>query len=160
MNRTLQAKGQGLKQFSALICVFLLSVLIISCGNGEDETISKAAFIKQGNAVCKEALKEREAAAGRAFNEQGGGKTLTKADIEKVFIEVVLPNVAQMTDELAQLDEPDSGAEAAAAFVGSLEEGIDSTEDELAKYLEGSVDPFGKARKQAEAYGLQECTSI
>ena len=162
MNSNFQAqKGGELKLWSALICVALLGALVSGCGSSDgEETIAKAEFVEEANAICKKGQKEREAAAGLALSDLGGGKSIDEADTEEVYVDVIVPYLVRMTDELGELDQPDSGAETASAVVESFEEGIEVIEDDPAKVLKGAVDPFKEAREQAQAYGLKACIYV
>ena len=149
-----------MKVWSALLGVLALSALAIGCGGGE-ETVTKAEFVDQANAICKQALKDRSAAERDFFEGMvDSGKTPDQETIEKRYMTLVLPHLDRMVDELEGIDEPSSDAAPAAAIVASFKAGITTFEDELDEVFKENVHPFQKANNQSRVYGLEDCAQF
>lgn len=152
-----------MKPATALIAVFCIAVaaMVGGCGGSDDDTIAKAEYVKQGNAICAKAVADRNVAVQAAVKkeEAGPGKP-DEAFSEELVIDVALPPLTQMTDELAALSDPDPGADEAAAIVGSFETGIEEVEDDPARVVKGTVDPFKDAKEQAAKFGLKACSNV
>lgn len=152
-------EGRGVKFSSALICVSLLGALAIGCGGEGGETVAKQQFVNQANAICEKSLQQRTTAFREAVKEKGSAG-LNQASIETFYVEVILPSLARMVDELDELDEPDSGASNARAFVAALEGAIEKAEADPKKVIDGNFDPFLEAEKKATAFELEECSAF
>lgn len=148
-----------MKLWSVLIGVLVLSVLAVGCGGGSggDETIAKAEFVDQASTICERAERQRNAAVTKALADSEDGKQVST---EQLYRDVVIPILARMGDELAELDEPNADAETATAFVTSFQEGVETMETEFDAAFEGKIDPLDEAGKKAEAYGLEACTEF
>ncbi len=156
-----RGKGKKLKLKTAVIgMVCVLAVVAFGCGGGGgDETIAKAEYLEQGNAICEKARDKRNAEVEAASKKQkaSGGK-LDSAFAEELVIEV-LPSLTQAIDEIAELGAPDPGAKEAEAMVASYRTGIEEVEADPASALGGPADPFGEAREEADALGLKACSN-
>lgn len=139
----------------ALICALLLGALVIGCGGGGDETITKAAFVAQGNAICKKAMRERIAAERDFFEGQvENGSSPSQAVTEKRYVALVAPHLERVVVEFEGLD--DSGADPS-VFIASFRDGIKTVENETAEVFEGAVVPFQEASEHAKELGLNAC---
>lgn len=147
-------RSRGLR---GLIVGGLLGMLVLAgCGGGDDETtaLTKAQFISQGDEICQKANLRKSEELGVALKELGKpGKKFTAATQEELLLDVALPPLAQMTEELAALDAPDEPQ--AAAVI----EAYESTVAELeADPMSGTVgNPFEPADEKAAAYGFKKC---
>jgi hypothetical protein len=148
-----------LKLWSVLIGALVVGSLAVGCGSGGDETIAKQEYVDQATAICEKGLERRDAAVGKILAERTDGG-LDSATAEKLYVDVAIPRLAVMADELEELDEPASGADLAANFVSALQGGIEEVETNPKKIFQGSFDPFLEAEKKATAFGLEECTDL
>jgi hypothetical protein len=158
-------------KYLALLAIFLIAVLGIGCGSsgdssdggGDNGSLTKAEFIKQGDKLCVKADKKK-AAQIEAFTEaEGSGpeNVLTAGDEEKFMLVAVLPPIQVETEELEALGVPDEPE--AQAIIKGLEKAIAQSEDEAREGApppakpEEAVDPFAKVSQQAKAYGFKSC---
>lgn len=125
-----------------------IAIVATGCG-GDTKPLSKSAFLKQGNQICVERTKEREAAVTEFAKEN------PEAGPEEMVDEAALPPVKDMTDELNGLGVPKGDEKQVEAVITGLEEGIEEVEEDPKEAL-GSY-PFEKANEAAAAYGLTEC---
>src|SRR4051812_38786011 len=99
----------GRRSLAILVAAVALAIVIAGCGGGSsDEGLTKAEFIKKGNAICEEVNKEF-AAEYRAFLDSIGvkpGKYANDAQAHEVAEEVYLPSVERRIEELRGLNPP------------------------------------------------------
>lgn len=133
----------------ASIAALGIAVVAVGCGGGDAEPLSKAAFLKQGNQICLERTKEREASVTEFAKEN------PDASPEEMVNDAALPPTEDMIDELDGLGVPKGDEKQVEAIITGLEEGVEKVETNPKEAL-GS-DAFEAANEAAEAYGLTEC---
>jgi hypothetical protein len=107
------------------IAAAFAAALLTGCGSssGSSEPISKTAFLKQGNAICKQASKQREEDLKAATEDSdGSGGSEEMADL----VDVALESVEEMADELSDLNPPAAQKKEAEALVKELEKEIEA----------------------------------
>jgi hypothetical protein len=150
--------------FAAFAAFAAIAMIAAGCGGGGDSTsdsssLTKAEFLKQGNAICAKGNKEiqegfEEFAKENGFSEK---KQPTKAQLTEVVETVVLPKVRGQVEGIKALGAP-SGEEAQVeAITDAAEEALEKGEEEPAAMASEKADPFAKANKKASAYGLVKC---
>jgi len=139
-------------------CVLAIALLAAGttagCGGDDEEPLSKAEYIKQGDAICKKASAELEKEAKEQFpgNEEPSGEELTG------FAEDVLkPNLEGQLNDLRDLTPPEDDADTVNAIYEKVETGLAKLEDDP-KVLLSSDDPFEPANDAAADYGFKECS--
>ena len=138
------------KLLIASIAAAVVAVLVVGCGGGEADPLSKSAFIKQGNQICIQGTKEREAAVTEVAKEN------PEAGAEEVVNDAALPPTKDMVGELDGLGVPKGDEKQIEAIITGLEQGIARVEANPKEAL-GS-EAFEAANKAATSYGLTECT--
>jgi hypothetical protein len=141
----------------------ILFLLAVGCGGeGDSETaadtepLSKPQFVKQANAVCERELKEKDEAVQKALSKAGEtGQDSSRADLERIVSEVVLPGFEQTTKELRDLTPPVKEQEAVDDILQQFENALKETEEDPTKLL--AANPFLAASEAAAAYGLTAC---
>jgi len=145
------------------VCVGGLAVLFalvaIGCGGGGGTTevaLTKAQFIKRGDAVCREAQKPRTRAINAWFEEnptaRKGEEPSTK-ELGELYLAVQLPVVKEASDELAALDPPAGDIEAE-KFVDLFSAAVRTIEEEPTRVFKKG---YRSADKVALAYGFEDC---
>ncbi len=148
------------------------------CGDDDDETTSTttdsgttgatgatgesgaavlpADFIKEADAICAEGDEAIDAEAKKTF---GGGGEPSNEEQEAFVTDVVVPNIQDQLDQLAELDPPEEGAEEFEALISDANAALDEVESDPAGLFEsgGGEDPFADVNKQAKALGLTDC---
>jgi hypothetical protein len=146
-----------------LAAVTTIALLVAGCGSSDDsttdaadngETLTKAEFVKQANAICAGGNKEIENGFEELAEEEGiSEKKPPSEEFQEEAIEsVVIPGVQSQLDEIRALGFPDDEAE---AIVESAEEDLEEAEEDP-KTL-GETDGFKETNKEARAYGLTVC---
>lgn len=151
-----------MKRSGIVIAALLLVIAVGGCGGGDEggeETIARADYVEQAEAICSKALKEREAAVDKAFkdNEAGGTKAEEGTQLIGTVIEAAIPSLAAKTAELRQLGVPDSGAEQAEAMVEAFENAVAELEDDPLLYTKGKGEPFEPATELAAELKIDAC---
>jgi hypothetical protein len=156
-------------------CIAALSVLAVAvlstlsgCGSGGDPatasgagssagtaSITKAVFIKRGNAICRRALEEQEATVAAAERKLGHGQPVSSKQRERLLIELAPRFFERKTDELASLPVPAGDEALVRAIVVGYERGVREIEARPVTVVRGT--PFLAGRKAAGRYGLSEC---
>ncbi len=136
--------------------VFAMAAFVAGCGGGDDESLTKAEFIKQGDAICQEAENKKNAGLEKAFKDkanQGAGKEVQ----ERLVTDVALPPIATMTEELADLGAPDDQA---TAIVEGFEKAVEEIEADPQAALTSERGAFAEPDKLAAEYGFKVCSRI
>ncbi|MBA3864939.1 MAG: hypothetical protein H0X42_01105 [Solirubrobacterales bacterium] len=133
-----------------------------STGGGEESSsssLTKAEFIKAGDAIC---LESNEALEGEAneFAEENGidiGKPTTEQQ-EEVVSEVVAPAIREQAEGISELGAPSGEEEEVEAIVDAVENGAEEAEEEPSSLVEAEGGgPFAEANELANAYGFKVC---
>jgi hypothetical protein len=151
------------KLLTAAVAAAVLAALVAGCGGGDETTdetatLTKAEFLKQGNAICAEGNKEIEEGF-EEFEEENGlqNKQPTKAQLKEAIETIVLPAVSGQVEGIEQLGAP-SGEEAKVeAITEAAGEAVEKGEEDPASLTSEKADPFARANKLANEYGLVKC---
>jgi len=146
-------------EFVVLGALATLAMLIAGCGGGGGDTtmtLTKAAFIKQGDAICKKG----NVASGPEIEKftKENGFTLEKASedqAEEVVTEVLVPNLQRQTEELDALGAPEGDEGEIDALIASLNEATSELEKDPSKYFEANA--LAKPIRLENAYGFKIC---
>ncbi|HEU5253943.1 MAG TPA: hypothetical protein VFU16_11530 [Solirubrobacterales bacterium] len=144
-----------------LAAVAVLVALVAGCGGGDettDETVTltKAEFIKQGDAICEEGNDQSEKEA-EEFAEENGF-TLEKASdeqLEEAVGEVLVPSLNQQAEEIDALGAPEGDEEQIEELVSSLETAADEIEGDPGLVFEEEV--LVEPEELAQDYGFKVC---
>lgn len=143
--------------------VVAIAAVAAGCGSSSDSTettaaLSKAEFIKQGDAICEKGSKQIETEA-EEFAEDNNIDTSkpTNKQQEEVIVTVVAPSLQTQADELSELGAPEGEEGKTAAIIDALEAGAEEVEDDPGTLLESGTNPLGKASELATKYGFKAC---
>jgi hypothetical protein len=138
----------------------VLALGAIGCGSGgggaTEAALTKAQFIKRGDAICKREQEQKEEALAR-WRQGNKGKTLadfTLRELEGVYSTLILPHVKDASDRLAEL-KPPAGDEEAEKMVQSLNNAVDAVGKNPQLAIKGA--PYAQADGLAQAYGFKAC---
>ena len=153
------------KRFTALFAALaVLAMIVAGCGGDSDSTestssLTKAEFVKQGNAICAKGEKEIEEGFEEFAKENNlpENKQPSKAQLTEAVEEVVLPTVDEQVESIRDLGLPSEGGEEADEVLKAAEEAIEKGEEDPASLASEKADPFAKANKLARDYGLTKC---
>jgi hypothetical protein len=131
-----------------------LAILAVGCGGGGDEALSKAEFLKQGNAICKKAEEERGKVIA-AVAQNANPKANVAATQEKV-IRKAIPTYEEAARQIAELGVPAGDEAKVESLVSAMEEAAERAIADPATAVATAI-PFKKANELAKDYGLQGC---
>jgi hypothetical protein len=137
---------------------FLVAVLAVAgCGGGDEtSSLTKAEFVKQGNAVCKEKKSEREDLF-QTFTKEVGSGDVTKADQEALVAEVLQPPYEATIEGLKDLGAPEGDEQQIEAITEAMEKALEKAEANPLVSLRTNIQ-FAEANALAVKYGLTDCT--
>jgi hypothetical protein len=139
----------------------MASVLLIGgCGGGtsagEDpgaSTLTKAQFLKLGNAICAKGNEEINAVYGKH-----AGKLPGETKMNRVAQEIVPPVRRKVVGRLRALDPPPREEKRVEAILAAMEEGIERGEENAASLrAAGPAYAFWRAYNMEIDYGLVKC---
>lgn len=154
------------KRFVALlVALTALALIVAGCGSGgsgsssteSTSSLTKAEFVKQGNAICAKGSKEINEGFEEFVKERGLSKTKkpSKAVREEAVETVLIPKIREQVESMRALGPPDEEAE---AVLDAAEEALEKGEEDPILFLEEeSAGPFAKVNKLSREYGLTKC---
>ena len=146
-----------------LVSVMAIAIVAAGCGSSSSDStettaaLSKAEFIKQGDAICTKGNQAIETEANE-FAEENNVDTEkpTDAQQEEVITEVVAPAVRKQGEEISELGAPSGDEAEVEAIVAAVEGGADELEEDPKLLIEGK-NPLAKGSKLADSYGFKVC---
>lgn len=147
--------------FPALVLA-ALALFAAGCGGSDEESLSKAEFIKQGDTVCKKIIAS-SFKDGLAYARKNQAK-LSRLDPEvargQVLTAGAVPAVQQGLEELEALGKPEKGGEEVDAFLSETKKALAKMEKEPESSEANSGNAFNPVNRAARAYGFKYCSSL
>jgi len=145
-----------MKRYGCAIAVALLAASVgAGCGGDDDaEPLTKAEYIKQGDAICKKANADFDKQLEEKFPDNV--KKPSEEQLTTLTEDVLKPNIEGQLNDLRDLTPPESDEETLNATYDKLETALAKVEDDPKLLLSGE-DPFATANKEAQDYGFKEC---
>ena len=156
-------------QIKGLACAAILTagLLLAACGGDDNGTtaISKAEFVNKATAICitgnghigrvvEAVLKAQAAEASRKGKAH---PSPTNAEIAKLGKETVIPTKQRELDQIRALGAPSGQEDKIKALLDEQQSELDKGKDDPSLLTSEKADPFKKANKLANDYGLKEC---
>lgn len=166
--RKLSARLGGNLAFAVVLIVVLVAAIAVAgCGGSSDASgaggdstapvLTKAAFIKQGDAICQKGGEEVEAAV-RVFTRAHGVSQKsepTKDETEELAEQVVIPGIKSQVRKLGGLNPPPDEAGRVEKMLGGLEAAIKAGEEDPMALMRGEV--LSKPDEKVKAFGFKVC---
>ena len=144
----------GKALIGGLLAVALGLVLFLAaCGGGEEETLTKADYVRKGNTVCgkwQQARGERFGALNAKF------KPPYSPQEKKEAVLFLLGPYQIAIDGLNELPPPSGEDQKVEKIIGAMEEGMARLRANPTVAVR-SIETFKKGNELAESYGLKEC---
>ena len=147
--------------FALIAATMAIALVAAGCGDSDDDTttasITKAEFLKQGNAICKAGNDEIDSEFEKFAEENNlsEDEEPTQAQFEEAAEDFLLPSVSRQVEEVRALGVPEGEEDAVNAFLDSAEAEVEAIEADPS-LLEG--DAFEDVNKEADAIGLSACS--
>jgi len=137
--------------------VVAIAIVAAGCGSGDD-SLSKAEYIKQGDALCKKGSGEieKEVETYAQENDISLKKEPSEEQLAAISEDVIIPAVQSQLDGLKDLGTPSEDEAKADEVLDALEEGIEKGEEDPGAFVEGEG-TLGKANELAKEFGFKEC---
>jgi hypothetical protein len=151
-----------LGRFAGFVGALVVVSIAVGCGSSGSAPLTKAEFLKRGDAICREGKEEKDNAV-LAYEEKNHLDTplkVSKAAEEGLVTDVALPPIRTMVEELGGLGVPPGDEHDVDAIVASYEKGLEEIEKNPGEALLSFPDPFAKAKKLAVDYGLKSCAEL
>ena len=123
-------------------------------GDGDGDSITKSQLLAKGNAICRQANDEVEAALRRFEGRP------SQAQIEAFVSETVIPSIQRQVDRIEALGAPEGDEDELEGIVADTQEILDraKADPEVIVGAERSDgDPFADVNRRLTRYGLTEC---
>jgi hypothetical protein len=155
-----------------LASVVAIALVVAGCGSSSDTTgstessessessLTKAEFVKKGNAICAAGNKEIEEAFEGFVKEEGIEEKSppSEAQSKKAAETILIPTISQELEGIRNLGTPEGDEGEVDEILTAAEEGLETgEEDPVALIEEEGDDPFEKADELANEYGLTVC---
>jgi hypothetical protein len=145
---------------SAIAVLVALAALVAGCGGGDETTdsatLTKTQFIKQGDAICKEANAENETEAEEFAEENGFTlEEATDEQLEETVSVVLVPSLNQQVEDLKALGAPEGDEEKVEAILVAVEDAADDIEEDPGSVFKEKT--LEEPNRLADAYGLKVC---
>lgn len=143
-----------------LVPCLIGGALLVGCGGGDDSSsteaaLSKSAYIKQANAICKKAADEINTAGSQQF----GNRKPTEAEISKFVNDTAVPAFDDELSQLRDLPPPSGDEDTVNAIYDAAQDGADALKEDPSILLTDNPAAFQEANKLAKDYGLNVCAS-
>jgi len=153
---------------AVLFGVLAIAVIAAGCGSSSSSSepstssLTKAEFIKQGDAICAKAEKENEAEFEEFAKENGlsENKEPSKAVQEELATSILLPSVSGQLEDIRALGAPSGEEEQVDEIIETVEGEVEEAEEEPTVLFEAEEEgksPFAAGNKMAREYGFTVC---
>ena len=149
------------RAISAIAAVLAIGSVAMGCGSSSDSSaapLTKAAFIKQGDAICEKVPTRYQARLKTLPKEQKSKSPQAKKEEEN--LKAAVPPLRTATTELEGLSAPTGDEQQAEAIIVALEEGADGIEAKPQSELSGPKSPMAKFQKLTKEYGFKVCSGL
>lgn len=154
------------KKTHPLIAPLLLVALVAfaGCGGGDDgsddSAPTKAAFIKEADAICAKADKAKIAGMRGFLRENDSVDQMSRGELAAVVVDVGIPPIEEEVEELRELTAPAGDEETFGAMLDRIEEGIEKAKAHPVDLTAEQTNPFKQANIEGKAYGFVICSEF
>jgi hypothetical protein len=152
--------------FALLACLVPFALITAGCGSSDNTestattaALTKAQFLKQGNAICAEGNKEINKKFKAFFTKENLNEheEPSKAQKEEAAETILIPAIKKDVEGIKALGAPEGEEEQVEEILDAAEEAIEELESEPAEAIEESNHAFVKVNKLSREYGLTVC---
>jgi hypothetical protein len=143
-----------------IIGVIALAAFAAGCGGSDESSLTRAEFVKQGDAICFRAEEQKGKDIQAAINSKYKQSINKESVQEEMIVDVALPPIVEMTEELKELGTPEGAEEQYDELISFLEEEAKEIEEEPAIALDPAKATFPKSDRTAREMGMKECSQI
>jgi hypothetical protein len=148
--------------YGGLMFVAILSVglVLAACGSSSNNSTSttaaltKAEFLKQGNAICAKGNKATNKLGNQIFPSKNAKPTQAQ---KTQFENALITNIQGQINGVKALGAPAGDSAKVDAIVNSAQAALDKIKKDPSILFTSKTDPFAAANKLTTAYGLTAC---
>jgi hypothetical protein len=147
----------------ALLSILAAGLLAAGCGSSKTTTttattaaLTKAEFLKKGNAICKKGNQQIGNVAQQTFSRK---KKPSRAQQIKFTTQTVIPSVQSQINQIRALGAPSGDQAKVNAIVTGAQSALDKAKKNPALLTSNGPGPFKKTNQLATSYGLTVCGS-
>ncbi len=141
----------------AMVVALLATGAAAGCGGDESEPLSKAEYIKQGDAICKKSGDKIDMEAEEEFADLGADEEPSEEQLTTFVEDIAKPNLETQLSDLRDLGVPEGDEEELDDIYEGVETALAKVENDPGIILEEGNDPFEEPNDAARAYGFKEC---
>lgn len=146
-----------MRKHCAILIALLATGAAAGCGGDEEEPLSKAEYIKQGDVICKKANETIEKEAEETFADLGPREMPSEEQLTAFVEDVAVPNVESQISDLRALAAPEGDEDELDKIYEDVDTALAEVEEDPATIVEGDNDPFQEPNEAARGYGFKEC---
>jgi hypothetical protein len=145
----------------AVAAILTVGLVLVACGSSSDNSttsttaaLSKAAFLKQGNAICKKGNQQINQAGKAIFSAK---QKPTSAQRNK-FATAAVTSIQSQINQIRALGAPSGDQAKVTAMMATSQANLNKVKQNPA-LITSNQQPFAPAAKLLHAYGLTVCAS-
>jgi hypothetical protein len=145
------------KSACALAALLLATGFAAGCGDDDEEALSKAEYIKQGDEICRESGDRIDQEAEKAFADLGENERPTEEQIAPFVKDTLVPEVEKQIEGLRDLAPPEEDEDKLNDIYDGVDEAASKVEEDPGLLLQEGADPFEEPNAAAQEYGFKVC---
>jgi hypothetical protein len=146
-----------------LLAIGPLALTLSGCGgSGEDSTenvLTKARYIGQADAICKEVDKKQQSALTAYVKKHPQGQDTPAAQAAAV-VAVGIPPDKVGVEEIRSLNPPAADEQEISSLLDDLEEALKMVEEDPTSVMAGKTQPFEEINQRTAKYGFKACSQM
>lgn len=145
-----------MKRYGCAILVALFATVVAAgCGGDEAKPLSKAEYIKQGDAICKKSGDQIDKEVKESGLAEGGEPS--EKEITTFAEETLTPALEGQVADLRDLPTPKGDEDTLDKLYEDVETATAKIEEDPKLLLQQGEDPFEKPNADAQKYGFKVC---
>ena len=144
-----------------LVLVTAIALGLTACGDDEESGPTKAEFIEEADAICREGEEKVEEIARAGFADPSN----PTGDEVLAILEEAVPIQRDVIDQVRELDKPEGDEDEIDEFLTLADEATDKVEEirdpqaaiAAIQAADSPQDPYYEADQAAQEYGLEVC---
>jgi hypothetical protein len=150
----------------ALVGILSVGLVLAACGSSNNNSTSttaaltKAEFVKKGNAICKKGNQQINKVANQTFTKKKYPNGPPPKSVQVKFAtDTVIPSIQSQINGIKALGAPKGDETKVNAIITSAQGALDQAKKDPTILLQNGPGPFKQTNKLTNAYGLTVCGS-
>jgi hypothetical protein len=146
--------------FAAILSMCLVAAGCGSSNNNNSSTstaaLTKAEFLKKGNAICKKGNQAINKAAQQTFGPRNGPKP-SQSQVNDFATKTLIPNIQEQITAIKALPPPSGDEAKVTKITDDAQAALDKAKQDPSLLTGNGPDPFKQVNVETKAYGLTAC---